>query len=93
MGRKRKPNLEIEYELEREIEDLKKQIDKLKKLLQDKNKDVKIFKVEKSIEKTRKYTCNECPKCGAEVSITELPMGFLELCKSACGFRAVKKKG
>lgn len=93
MGRKRKPNLEIEYELEREIEDLKRQIDKLKKLLRDKDKDAKVFKVEKPIEKVRKHVSKECPKCGAAVSVTELPMGFLELCEAACGFRAVKKKG
>lgn len=31
MGRKRKANLEVEYELERQVDDLKQQVEKLTK--------------------------------------------------------------
>lgn len=93
MGRKRKANLEIEYELERQIRDLKQEVTKLKKLLREKEKSDKVVKVDKPIEKVKKQISKECPKCGANVSTTELPMGSLELCEAACGYRSVRKKG
>jgi hypothetical protein len=89
MGRKRKANLEVEYELERQIKDLKQEVAKLKKLLKEKEKDVKITKPEKFVKKVIE---RECPKCGASVKTTELPMGYLDLCESACGYRSVRKK-
>jgi hypothetical protein len=92
MGRKRKANLEVEYELERQIRDLKQENAKLKKLLREREKPDKIDKVEVVVEKKKKPVLKECPKCGAAVKITELPMGFLELCEAACGHRAVRKK-
>jgi hypothetical protein len=92
MGRKRKANLEVEYELERQIRDLKQENAKLKKLLRDKEKCDTTEKEIKEPVKVKKVIAKECPSCGANVKITELPMGFLELCESACGYRAVRKK-
>lgn len=91
MGRKRKANLEIEYELERQIKDLKQENAKLKRLLREREKSDKIEKQEKPVEKSKKQD-KECPNCGAKVKSSELPMGYLELCEAACGYRAVTKK-
>lgn len=91
MGRKRKANLEVEYELERQIKDLKQENAKLKKLLREKEKVDKIEKIEKPIEKIKKVE-KECPSCGAKIKSSLLPMGSLELCESACGYRKVIKK-
>lgn len=90
MGR-RKANLEHEYELERQIKDLKEQNAKLKKLLREKEKTDKVEKKDKPVEKP-KPTEKECPKCGAKIKSSELPMGYLELCTVGCGYRAVTKK-
>lgn len=89
MGR-RKANLEHEYELERTIKDLKQENAKLKKLLREKEKTDKVEKVE--IPKVKKPEKKECPKCGAGIKSSQLPMGTLELCESACGYRQVIKK-
>lgn len=91
MGRKRKANLEVEYELERQVEDLKQQVAKLKRQLKEYERENRAEKREKKIEVVKKEE-KECPKCGAKVNISELPMGYLELCASACGYRAVTKK-
>jgi hypothetical protein len=88
MGRKRKANLEVEYELERQIKDLKQENAKLKKLLQEKEKSVTVAKSPKKEKPLEK----ECPNCGAKIKTSALPMGLLELCEAACGYRAVLKK-
>ncbi len=90
MGR-RKANLDHEYELERQIKDLKEQNAKLKKLLREKEKTDKVEKKDKPIVKVEPVE-KECPKCGAKIKSSELPMGYLELCEAACGYRAVTKK-
>ena len=89
MGR-RKANLEHEYELERQIKDLKAENAKLKKLLREKEKTGRIEKPE--VVKVKQPEKKECPKCGAGIKSSALPMGTLELCESACGFRQVVKK-
>ena len=91
MGRKRKADLDVEYELERQIKDLKQEVSKLKKLLQEKQKNDKLEKKDIAVQKVKSIK-KECPKCGAALKSTELPMGYLELCESACGFRNVRKK-
>lgn len=91
MGRKRKPNLEVEYELERQVDDLKQQIDKLKKQIKEFERADRAEKREKKQQVVKKEE-KECPKCGAKINSSELPMGYLELCASACGYRAVTKK-
>lgn len=91
MGRKRKANLEVEYELERQVEDLKQEVAKLKRQLKEYERQDRAEKREKKIEVVKKEE-KECPKCGAKVNVSELPMGYLELCASACGYRAVTKK-
>jgi hypothetical protein len=90
MGR-RKANLDHEYELERTIKDLKEQNAKLKKLLREKEKTDKVEKIDKPVVKVKSIE-KECPKCGAKIKSSELPMGHLELCEAACGYRAVTKK-
>ncbi len=90
MGR-RKANLEHEYELERQIKDLKEQNAKLKKLLREKEKTDKVEKPDKVVPKIKAVE-KECPKCGAKIKSSELPMGYLELCEAACGYRAVTKR-
>lgn len=89
MGR-RKANLEHEYELERQIKDLKSENAKLKKLLREKEKADKVEKVQ--APKVKKPEKKECPKCGAGIKSSPIPMGTLELCESACGYRQVIKK-
>jgi len=91
MGRKRKANLEVEYELERQVEDLKQQVDKLKRQLKEYEREGRAEKREKKLQVVKKEE-KECPKCGAKINVSELPMGYLELCASACGYRAVTKK-
>jgi chromosome segregation ATPase len=93
MGRKRKANLEIEYALERQVQDLKQENAKLKRRLKELEKTREENKVEVVEEKKKKHVSKECPSCGASVKISELPMGYLELCEAACGHRAVRKKG
>lgn len=90
MGRKRKANLEVEYELERQVDDLKQQVEKLTKQIKQYERADRAEKREKKIEVKKEE--KECPKCGANITSSELPMGFLELCASACGYRAVTKK-
>lgn len=90
MGRKRKANLEVEYALERQVEDLKQQVAKLKRQLKEYEREDQVEKREQKVEIKREE--KECPKCGAKVNVSELPMGYLELCASACGYRAVTKK-
>ena len=90
MGR-RKASLEHEYELERQVKELKEQNAKLKKLLREKEKADKIEKPVKVVPKVKAIE-KECPKCGAKLKCSELPMGHLELCEAACGYRAVTKK-
>jgi chromosome segregation ATPase len=92
MGRKRKGNSEVEYELERQIQDLKQENAKLKRRLRELEKIKEANKVEVVEEKKKKHVSKECPKCGAAVKVSELPMGYLELCEAACGHRAVRKK-
>jgi DNA repair exonuclease SbcCD ATPase subunit len=91
MVRKRKANLEVEYELERQVEDLTQQISKLKKQLKEYEREDRAEKREKKVEVVKKEE-KECPKCGAKIKSSELPMGYLELCEAACGYRAVTKK-
>lgn len=90
MGRKRTPNLEAEYAKDREIKDLKQQIENLKKRLLEFEKPDKV-KADKL--KPTKQVDKACPNCGASVKDTEIAgVGTLELCASACGFRAMRKK-
>jgi DNA repair exonuclease SbcCD ATPase subunit len=89
MGRKRKPSLEVEYAQEREIKDLKQQIENLKKQLRELQKTDKV-KPEKL--KPIKPVDKPCPKCGASLKESEIPsVGTLELCSAACGHRLVRK--
>lgn len=89
MGRKRVANLEKEYALEREIADLKNQVEKLKKQLREfeksgttKQEKLKPVKLEKG-----------CPDCGASLKESEVPnVGVIELCAKACGFRNMRRK-
>lgn len=90
MGRKRKADLEVEYELERQVDDLKQQVEKLTKQIKQYERADRAEKREKKIEVKKEE--KECPKCGAKITSSELPMGFLELCASGCGYRAVTKK-
>ena len=87
---RRKANLEHEYALEREIADLKNEIAKLKKKLRETEKHDTKEPVAKP--KLVKPQHKECPKCGAKVKESELPVGTLELCEAACGYRAMRKK-
>lgn len=92
MGRKRKANLEVEYELERQIKDLKQENAKLKRKLREIERAEKGEKKEVApVEKVKKIVKKECPNCGAAVKSTSLPMGTLDLCESACGYRKVHK--
>jgi len=89
MGRKRSANLENEYALEREIKDLKNELEKLKKQLREYEKSdaskqdkFKPVKLEKS-----------CPDCGASIKESQVPnVGVIELCAKACGYRNMRKK-
>lgn len=92
MGRKRKANLEIEYQLERTIEDLKQENSKLKRKIREYEKIQKANKKEQEDPIKKRIVKKECPVCGASVKTTELPMGYLDLCESACGYRSVTKK-
>jgi ribosomal protein L44E len=96
VGRKRKANLEVEFELERQVKDLKQEVSKLKKILREKEKKEKEMAEPNIVEKkpTKKPVIGkECPSCGSKVKSSILPMGVLELCESACGYRSVKRKG
>jgi hypothetical protein len=90
MGRKRKANLEVEYELERQNQELKQQIAKLKKQLKEFERIERADKKETSkpspiIKPVKK----ECPKCGAFLKSSELPFGVMDICESGCGYRNV----
>jgi chromosome segregation ATPase len=92
MGRKRIASLDETYALEREVKELKHQIEKLKKQLQEKEKNAKLEPDYKKAATPKIEIKQECPKCGASVITTELPHGYLDLCNTGCGFRAVRKK-
>jgi DNA repair exonuclease SbcCD ATPase subunit len=89
MGRKRTPNLEIEYSLERENKDLKQKIANLKKQLQ-------VLEARAIVEPKalplKKLANKPCPDCGAELKTTELPHAVMELCSAGCSYRNVRKK-
>ena len=89
MGRKRTPNLEIEYSLERENKDLKQKIANLKKQLQV--LEARAI-VEPKAASPKKPTVKPCPDCGAELKTTELPHAVMELCSAGCSYRNVRKK-
>lgn len=92
MGRKRKPNLEVEYELERTVADLKQQIEKLTKRIRQLEKSEKQEKIEEEIVIKKKMEVkHECPKCGAILKSSLLPFGTLLICETGCGFREVKR--
>jgi DNA repair exonuclease SbcCD ATPase subunit len=82
-----------EYELSRQIKDLKDQIHKL----QDENKKLKkaadkSAHKDENPKKPAKLISKPCPDCGAEIKITDLPHATMELCSAACGHRNVKSK-
>lgn len=92
MGRKRKPNLEVEYELERTVADLKQQIEKLTKRIRQLEKAEKQEKAEEEVVVKKKVEVkHECPKCGAILKSSLLPFGTLLICETGCGFREVKR--
>jgi NAD-dependent SIR2 family protein deacetylase len=93
MGRKRKPNLEVEYELERTVDDLKQQLEKLTKRIKQLEKVEKqeSYKKEEVVIKKKVELKNECPKCGAVLKTSVLPFGSLLICETGCGFREVKR--
>jgi hypothetical protein len=90
MGRKRKISLEAEYELERTVEDLKQQIEKLTKRIRQLEKIKKEEKEELVVKKIVEIK-QECPKCGAILKSTTLPFGTLFVCETGCGFREVRR--
>ena len=87
---RRKANLEIEYAQEREISDLKDQIAKLKKKLRENEKSA--IKEEPEVKLKAKPQHKECPDCNAKIKEVPIPIGTLELCEKACGWRRVKEK-
>lgn len=89
MGKKRSANLENEYALEREIKDLKNQIEKLKKELREQEKPAKTKQ-----EKLKPLKQDKgCPDCGASIKESEVPnVGVIELCAKACGYRQMRRK-
>jgi rubrerythrin len=91
MGRKRKTNSEAEFELQREIEDLKQQVAKLKKTIRQFEKVEKEQNLNKEEKKEQKPKAYDCPKCGAVLKKSELPFGLLLICETGCGFREVKR--
>jgi hypothetical protein len=91
LGRRTKKSQELEYELLRQIEDLKQEVIKLKKQLREKEKLLSATPLIKEKEKVVKKD-KSCPKCGSNLKISELPMGHLELCQAACGYRNVLRK-
>lgn len=90
MGRKRKISLEAEYELERMVEDLKQQIEKLTKRIRQLEKIKKEEKEDPIVKKIVEIK-QECPKCGAVLKNTTLPFGNLFVCETGCGFREVRR--
>ena len=93
MGRKRKANMEVEFELERQVKDLKQEVSKLKKLLREKDKIIEKNKDGVEIKEVKKPLEKYCPTCNSKLKCSKLPMGTLELCESACGYRNVRKHG
>ena len=89
MGRQRKTNIEKEYELERQIQDLKQEISKLKRKNKEYEKKLEDFKIDKPEKKEIKV--KECPDCGGKVKIAPLAFGTLEICEKACGYRQVTR--
>ena len=81
-----------EYQLQRQIKDLKQVVEKLElenKRLQkiiDKTDEPKVY------SKKAKVIVKPCPACGAEIKSTELPHGYMELCSAGCGHRNVRNK-
>jgi ABC-type Zn uptake system ZnuABC Zn-binding protein ZnuA len=88
---RRKANLEVEFAQAREIKELKQEIAKLKKQLREQEKSA-IVKEEPVAKKPAKKVAKECPNCGAEVKVTDLPHAVMELCSKGCGYRNVKGK-
>jgi septal ring factor EnvC (AmiA/AmiB activator) len=82
-----------EYELKRQIKDLEDQLKVKEEKIKELNKKLdKLQSPEVELKKTKKPVLNACPKCGLEISITDLPHGTMQLCKAGCGFRKVVNK-
>jgi DNA repair exonuclease SbcCD ATPase subunit len=82
-----------EFELKRQIKELKEQNEKLETKIKILNKQLE--KLEKPVEvktKPRKPVSKACPDCGAEIKHTDMPHGVLELCSAGCGHRRVRNK-
>lgn len=79
-----------EFALHRKIRELEEQ---------NRKKDLEIEQLKKKLEKEPKLHVKNknkekaCPNCGANVKVTNLPFGKLELCTGQCGWREVKKDG
>lgn len=81
LKRKIKELEEINSQLEIQVANLKKQIDKLSYGNDEKKK-----------EKPKLVAKKACPNCEGELKYTELPHGTLVLCSKACGYRNMEKK-
>jgi len=81
LKRKIKELEEINSQLEIQVNNLKKQLDKLTS--------GNISNNEKKPKVSAKLTC---PECESEVKLTELPHANLYLCSKGCGYRKVINK-
>jgi hypothetical protein len=80
-----------EFALHRKIRELEEQ---------NRQKDLEIAQLKKKLERNEpteykprkgKKAVRACPHCEAEIKVTDLPFGKLEICSKACGWRAVKR--
>lgn len=82
-----------EYELQRQIKQLKEINVKLETEITRLKKQVEKQTPKEDNPKARKTTVlRACPDCGEEIKITDLPHAVMELCSAACGFRKVRNK-
>ena len=82
-----------EFELKRQIKDLKEQNEKLETAVKQLKKQLeKVTAPVESKSKPVKAVSKACPDCGKEVKHTDMPHAVLELCSAGCGFRKVRNK-
>lgn len=81
-----------EYELKRQVKELKEQNEKLELEVRQLKKQLTKEAPKEFSKKPGKAILKPCPDCGAEVKSTDLPHAVMELCSAGCGFRLVRKK-
>ena len=81
-----------EFELKRQVKELKEQNEKLELKVRQLKKQIDKEAPAEIKKKPGKPVTKACPDCGSEVKVTDMPHATMELCSKGCGYRSVRNK-